>query len=513
MAEELTIQSMTIDDILRKDAFRRAKPLPLEMGEWGGSPDYNANLVRATLKYDYLSQDDFLREYDVHAHAINSIKHYPNFLSIDSEGKIQAKVRSRVAVAWQKRIHTKRVVALTGYDPDISIAKSKSNEKTQADLAAFKEGWAKKGMDTLVHLAVSDDLKVGDVAVCGYLKEGVFGTRIFSYDRGDILYPHFDEVTGELKLFARRFVRDIVDKDGNIEHITYVEVWDDKQYMQCRQMMPSENKLGNDVWKVTIEPRSHGFMKCPIRYHRYGEPCWAASQSLIDQHELVMSQLAENNAQYALRILYTLGAEFEFEGTTDGTPKLISSTDPNAKAGFLENASKADSYELEIKSLEREIMRCSFAVESPELKSGSDLSSLTVKALMADSYLKAVDDAKVYQSWLDGVVELFIEGYGLEARKMADFENLGIQIRLQPWVFLSESEVVNTLVQLVSVGILSKQSATEYAYETLGIGAVDEMKRLLQEEHDELVGQTDGLERQTNNPVNNARKLQAQLSE
>ena len=517
--DEISIKTMTPKDILRKESFRRAKPLALDRFQKGGSADYDANASHAPIKYSYPTQDDFLREYEVTSHAIISIDYYPNLITIDPEavGKWKAKARTRTAVAWQSRIHTKRVIALTGYDPDISIARTNTGREAEEHLAKFKEGWMLKNMDCGVSLAISSDLKVGDTAFYGYKSEGKFGYRLFAYDRGDVLYPHYDPMTGELALFARKFHSSFTDDQGERHELTYLDVWDSANYTQYRHTTEKEFADTQEEWVVTVEPKTHNFPFCPIAYHRYGEPCWANSQALIDQYELAISQLAENNAQYALRILYTLGAEFEMEGTQDGTPRQINSTDVNAKVGFLEPADASNSYELQLRTLEREIMRCSFAVESPEIKSGSDISSLTVKALMADSYLKALDDSREYQSFLNRIVDIFIEGYGTETELRSEFLSLKVQIKLQPWVFLSETEVVNTVVQLVTVGVLSKQSATEYIYETLGLGTVDEAKRLLQEAHDELAmegtasaQEEQALENQTRNPVNETRRLIAE---
>lgn len=496
---------LSINQILTKEPFVRMVP---------------ADVPSRKVEYEKVSQAEFLREYNPSSHKINSIKYYPNLLFLDqSKRKHEAKIRSRVAVAWQRRIHTKRLVALTGYDPDITSARSKSDEASQANLAKFKEGWALKGMDTTVHLAIRDDLKVGDVAICGYKSEGRFGTRIFSYAKGDTLYPHFDPMTGELDTFGRAFTREIADPRDPLafETVTFLDVWTKDYYVQYRSAAPWEIEvLKGDGWVVSSPMRPHAFPFCPVAYHRYGEPCWAGSQSLIETHELAMSQLAENNAQYALRILYALGAEFEMEGSTDGTPNQINSTDPNAKVGFLEPADSSGSFEVQLNKLEKEIMRCSFAVETPELKSGADISSLTVKTLMQDSYLKALDDAKEYQDFLDTIVRIFIEGYGTEAGLLPEFKALNIRIALQPWTFMAESEVVNTIVQLVSIGVLSKKSATEYVYETLGLGSLDEAKRLLQQEHDELVGESQAEAitlSDRGNPVNTARQTIAQVTE
>lgn len=501
---------MKVEDILKKDSFRRAKPLPLDSSDKGGVADYEANSRHCPIQYCYPTQDDFLREFNPESHNINSLKYYPNLFFTDgqSPSSYKAKVRSRVAIAWQRRIHTKRLVALTGYDPDITASRSKTDAASIENLALFKEGWADKGMDTAVHLAIKSDLKVGDVAFCGYKHEGTFGYRLFAYDKGDILYPHYDPMTGKLAVFGRKFRRTIQNTEGQFDTIQYLDVYDKTNYTQYRTLASWERREGDAEWIVEVESQPHMFPDIPVAYHRYGEPCWAASQSLIEQNELALSQLAENNAQYALRILYALGAEFEMDGATDGTPTQINSSDPNAKIGFLDSADKSQSYELELNTQTKEIMRCSFCVETPELKSGSDVSSLTVKMLNADAYLKALDDAREYQSFLDDIKVIFIEGYGTEIGKVADFNKLHVSIKLQPWVFMSETEVVNTLVQLVSIGVLSRRSATEYAYETLGLGSVDEAERVLDEAHEELVRDGKLTQQTTTNPVNARRNAQ-----
>lgn len=514
--EQKSIDNMKPDDILKKESFRRALPLPYDSLFKGGSKDYLSNSSVGRIRYSYPTQDDFLREFDPHGHAINSIIYYPNLIFADetNPSKYKMKVRSRVAVAWQKRIHTKRLVALTGFDPDISIARNKTGKEAQETLSKFKEGWCIKDMDCGVHKAISSDLKVGDVAFVGYKDEGEFGYRIFAYDKGDTLFPHYDPITGEIALFGRMFHTYIMNQEGLLIQQTILDVWDKENYMQyTREEGPIIE--GVDEWSISIQPKSHGFPFCPVSYHRYGGPCWADSQSLIEQHELSMSQLAENNAQYALRILYTLGAEFELEGATDGTPKLINSTDPNAKVGFLEPADASESFKLQIDKLEKDIMRCSFAVETPEISAGSNIKALAAKMMMADSFEKALDDSKEYQGFLDKITKIFIEGYGTESKLRSQFLDLHVKVKLQPWVFLAESEVVSTVVQLVAAGVLSKQSATEYIYEALGLGTVDEAERLYQEERESLLMESEtteaeALEAQTNNPVNLARRLRAE---
>jgi hypothetical protein len=252
-------------------------------------------------------------------------------------------------------------------------------------------------------------------------------------------------------------------------------------------------------------PVPHNFERIPIAYDRYGEPFWANSQDAIDLYELTVSQLAENNQAYALRILYLLGGEMELQTNVDGTPSIINSAEPNAKVGFLEPADSSKSFELQLQILEKSIMRNSFASETPELKSGSDLSSPTIRMMMMDSYQKAQDDALHFQPFLDDIVELFKYGYGIESSRISDFNTLNLKAEIFPYVFMSETEVVSNIVQSVSIGALSKRSASEMLYD-LGYGVISEYDRLLEQSREELVGNVLNKGTSANNVVNQARE-------
>lgn len=480
-----TIDTMTPDKIRVKESFKRLIPPALTGPGLSQTPRGNIN-ARANygvdpLQYELRTQSDFLREYDVNAHLINSMKYYPNPFSKDSDGKVYQKIKSRVAVGFQSRIHTKRLTALIGNNVSHRLIRSfKDSEAAQNWLADFREGWEEKNVEVAIHDAISADGKTGDCAICFFLSKNKVGWRTFSYENGDILYPHYDRLTGELTLFAREYT----EGEPNGEQITFLDVWDDTSYIRYKKSLKDNKK----EWEIDEQKRSHNFPMCPVAYHRYGEPFWTPSQSLIENYELSLSQFAENNAAYALRILYTIGEEMEVISSLDGTPQRIDSSDPNAKIGFLEPADAAKSFETQLNKLEQNIMRSSFAVETPEIKSGSDMSSLTVKMLFADSYLKAMDDAMRYQMFLDRATALFKYGYGVEVKHRSDYNKFRIKAELLPFVFMSESETVAALVQLVGSGVLSKQTASEIAYNS-GYGTADEWNRILDEAHAEMVAQ------------------------
>ena len=150
--ETINISTMTPKQILVKEAFTRL--VPSESLSCIG--DAKTTGTDSTLAYSYenpvkqiMSQADFLREYDVNAHKINSIKYYPNAIMKGKEGKISAKIKSRIAVAWQKRILVKRLATLTGNNMNIKLSNSKRSQKDQVLLGDFREGWESENIENL----------------------------------------------------------------------------------------------------------------------------------------------------------------------------------------------------------------------------------------------------------------------------------------------------------------------------------------------------------------------------
>ena len=496
-----SIGKMTPDQIIRKKPFS----VPIPPGVVGTMPVIVPGTAQ-TVNLDNVAreirtQSDFIRQYYPSSHLINNIKYYPNSMYVNKEtGSYQAKVRSRIAIGFQERILTKRKEALLGNNVGMKLISDATSKKMIDTLAFFREGWEEKDMEVAINDAVDSDFLTADCAVYIYMDEGKVGWRVFSFKKGDVLYPHYDTLTGELALFGRQYFQE--DWDGKSR--LYLDVVDKTSFVTYVQ---DENNAG---WTMEGKPQPHGFPFCPVAYHRSDDgPVWSASQSLIEGYEVAISQFAENNAAYALRILYTLGGDFEVMTNVDGTPNRIDSIDPNAKVGFLEPAQGADgAFVSQLSIMEKNIMRGSFAVETPEIKSGADMSSRTVKMLFADSFLKALSDSMEYQPFLNRVAYLFKFGYFMEKNRIADVESFRVKTYLEPFIFLSENDVIAGIQQLVAAGAMSRKTATELAY-NIGYSSPDEIDRILQEAHDELVAQAQveaSVQRQRQNPVNQSRQ-------
>jgi len=491
--KEPLIGEMTPEQIIRKRNFTAPTPRVVVGAPVIESPNAPAAYIYNNVEMQVVTQSDFIRQYNVTSHDINSLKYYPNTF-FNRDGKFQAKVRSRIAVGFQERIKTKRKTALLGNNVGMKLISGAPSARQTDTLSFFREGWEDKNIEVAVDRAIDSDYITGDCAVCFYMKDGKVGWRSFSFLDGDILFPHYDPYTGEVALFGRLYTAE--DWDG--KRVKRLDVWDRTNYVSYVQ---DEDSVG---WRMDGNMVAHGFPDCPVAYHRSRHGAvWSASQALIESYEVGISQFAENNNAYALRILYTLGGEMEVMTNTDGTPSRIDSSDAGAKVGFLEPAQGADgAFAKQLEIIEKNIMRGAFCVETPELKSGADLSSRTVKMMFADSYLKALEDSLEYQLFLDRICSLFKFGYFTENGRASDADAFKVKPYLEPFIFMSEADIINAIQQLVAAGCLSKKTATEIAYNS-GYGTADEWDRIIQEAHDELVAsqQATAQQQPRQNPV------------
>ena len=239
-------------EILVKEPFRRTLPAEnlTNYGQDFATGGYLAAYPEAKdpLRYELLTQADFMREFDVNSHRINSLKYYPNMFSWGNdekgEKKLFQKIKSRVAVGWQERIWVKRMSALTGNNISLRISDSESGTKEQENLSLFREGWETKDMETALYQAIGADGMTGDCALAFYMDGGKLYWREFSFDKGDILYPHYDPRTGKLALLGRRY-HTVDSRDRTVAE--YLDVWDSSNYARYRldQLAESHRPLRN----------------------------------------------------------------------------------------------------------------------------------------------------------------------------------------------------------------------------------------------------------------------------
>ena len=432
---------------------------------------YSDKLVRRRI-----TQEEFLKELDPLGHLVYNKEYYPDIWRQDEEtGRWYIEEVPRYAFAFQRIILTKHLTHLCGNDIVFELADDKDDQHSTEVLNAHKRGWAKKNMEIAWYELAYSVKTTGDGAFVGLLEDGKFQWRTFSFNKGDKLFPHYSRKTGKLELFVRKYQG--FDEDGN--PVQLADVWDDKYYYNLRQQDDKERKNykfpetgtvldGYDTsgWVLDTEySGKHGFPRVPIEYHREDDgPCWSYSQEAIENYEMAFSRLAQSNHDLGLPIMYVKGEGSEELTSADMSyaSKVITLPE-NGEIGFLNRQNASDSYAAELSMLEDAIYRQSFAVRTPELKSG-DTPAAAIKMLYSDAVENAINDAQKFQDAVNGMVEIFQWGYGVETNNRLDFMETDIRWYIEPYVHRNVAAEIADMSSAVQNGYLSKQTASEKNY-------------------------------------------------
>lgn len=457
------MDALNLKEILVRKPFKRITPIDCRMG--GIYKDGVAYDDLDTPVYEILSQADFMREFEPSGHMINNPIIYPDKKRVDPETKQEyTEPIARCAFAFQRIITVKQLAHLCGNDIQFEMPSTKDNEQINETFFKFKEGWSVKNMEIAWFEAAKSVKVTGDVAFVGYKKGGKFHWKVLSYLNGDSLYPHYDAVTGELSLFARKYSD--MDENGK-KTTTYVEVWDEKNLYRFKRDNTGAVGVLNRIKEIfglrgyrLISEEPHNFPFLPVAYKRdENGACWSFSQGSIDQYELAFSQLAQNNTAYAFPIMYMKGDEVSLVGDMTGAVKGITMAE-NEDAGFLNTPNGSDLFTLQLSTLYKLIYEQSFAVIPPEVRSG-DMPGVAVKLLYSPAVEFAMKDAQEYQSFLDGMVRIYMNGYGTEIGQISSFNNLEVYSWILPYVPQNDSELIQNLAVAVQNGFESRQTASE----------------------------------------------------
>lgn len=506
--------------LLAKKPFTRV--MPIGHGKHGETrrtseiPTPSDELVRLIV-----TQEDFLRELDPYAHLIYDREYYPDIWRQNAEdGKWYIEEVPRYAFAFQRIILTKHLTHLCGNDIVFELADYYDDPNMVAVLDSVRRGWNKKNMEEAWYQLARSVKATGDGAIVGFLDSGEFGWRALSFLNGDKLYPHYSRRTGKMEIFARKYN----DIDENGDTAEYVDVWDEIYFYRLHSLGHDDKRGldnamasgttfldGYDItgWEIELMER-HGFRKIPVAYHRDDNgPCWTFSQENIDNYEMAFSRLAQSNHDFGLPIAYVKG-----EGAQELTSADLSYASKmfvlpeNGEAGFLNRQDASNAYKTELDVLEDNIYRQSFAVRTPELKSG-DTPGVAIKMLYSDAYENAINDSQMYHHAIGELYEMFVWGYGIETEKRLDFTNTDITYYIAPYFHVNETERANILALAVQNKFCSRQTAAEkFTLSTpQEVNRLEREKRLEQEL--ELMLEEQRLEIQQENQI----ETQEQLAE
>lgn len=455
----------------------------------------NPSMPEDTLYRRIKTQADFLREFYPSGHRIWDEEEYPDIYKQNPEdGKWYVQKIMRTAFAFQFLIWVKHVLHVTGNDIQFELTDSENDNSIENDLkllSKFKKGWLTHNVEIRFFEAVCAYMKVAEGAIVGFFdKNKRFGMKTLSYDNGDILYPHYDSLTGEMAAFARKYY----DYDDDGKEITeWVEVWDDRKFYRFKKGL-GKGKLANTVVRIArifgisdytlVNEELHGFLFVPVAYKRNDDgPCWSQVQKNIEDYEEAYAYLCENNKAYAFPILSLTGdgESISVTGDNTGAAKTILITDPDGKAQFLNGTDASNAFATQLNKSYDLIYELSFTVKPPELKSG-DLPGVALKLLYSPAIEMATNDAQKLQPFLDQIVRICKFGIGTEEDCMASMTGLSVNAWIEPYVHQNDTELVTNLATAVQNSFLSKQTASE---RNSKFSKNDEFTRIMREKKEE----------------------------
>ena len=422
------------------------------------------------LKRKIVTQEDFMRELDPAGHLINDKELFPDILQKNEEdGLYYVQEIPRYAFSYQQIILVKQLTHLCGNDIQFEISDKNVTEKTQETFNMFRNGWANKNMEVAWYKLAKSVKATGDGAFVGFLDKGQFGWKVLSFLDGDKLFPHYDLRTGRMNVLARTYCN--YAEDGKCTK-RYIDVWDDTYYYRFvadgdpTSMLERAKQFifklfsANGYKLEYAEP--HGFDTIPVAYMRDDNgPCWTFSQETIENYEIAFSNLAHSNHDFGLPIMYVKGEGSEEVTTNDMSyASKIMILPSDGEIGFLNRQDASNAYKSELDKLEDNIYKQSFAVKTPELKSG-DTPGVSLKIMYSDAYEKAMTDSHEYDGTVDKMINIYMWGYGIECEQRLAFINTNIRHYIEPYIHLNMTELTTNLNTAVVGGFLSKQTASE----------------------------------------------------
>ena len=423
-------------------------------------------------EYQLMSQGDYLREYYPSGHLINSEEWYKDkikYEDVEVDGKMTRKFYKekviRVSVPFQLIIVAQQLVHTFGNNVKHTMINPSVSDSDRLNFYEWRMGWLEKNMEIALYEFGKSLFITADAAMVFYLNNGKIGVRNLSYMNGDTLFPHYNSATGELDVFARRYYD--YDEDNSVK-TEWLEVLDNTYLtIYKRPLKGTSGKItkikeifGLDGFIQVGDSIPHGFDEVPIVYYRLSGPVWEPVQDDIDHWELGFSHLTQNNLAFAFPIMVLKSDEgAEVDKDMYGAVKAIKMGKEDS-AEYLKHDESPKSFELFLDKLSEMIFMGAFIVKTPEAKSG-DLPGVAIKLIYSPSLDKAILNKKDLDVCIDKMQRLFTIGYGVEKKKITQYKNLHFISEIEPYVHQNNAELISNLVQSVTGGFLSRDTASQ----------------------------------------------------
>lgn len=460
--------------------------------------------------YNYFTQEDFMRENEPSAHDINSrymsmrpvydvreteVKNENGTITKEPEWFVsEFEPVETVRFGLQKRINTSKAAFMAGNGFWIC------HEDKEHDNGDTLNSWKDSGgLDLAWQELVQSCYLTGDGAIYPYIYGGQLRYQVFSYLKGDVLFPDVDENRNSViyRLYTLRGKR-AVDIYSTTRVQTWIEGDTDSEKEEnwvarfsgwfAKNLNWKSTKISEDGWRCiadNVVQTPNGINPCI--YWRVPDIPSGIAQEEICKLEKSASMVADEVRSTVQAILFLKATDIESMPQKDSTGKVIGvkgSVDELAAADakYVSRPNLSDIATIDLNTKEKSIMQSTMSVTiSPDIFRASDPSSASIKLMFTDTLIWCKNEFIHLYPGLVEFVEVFkhlvakLEGNGSIATMRT---SCGCDF----WIPQNDSEVLQREIDMVSARLKSRKSAMSDA----GNSHVEDYEQINKEWRDEL---------------------------
>lgn len=465
--------------------------------------------------YDNYTQEDFMRENTASAHKINS--KYMSLRPIydvrerrDAKGNVMKDENGKAMTEWYVVDFDRLETVRFGYQSRINKSKSAyvgggelwiNHEDKEHDNGEILNSWADSmGLSVAWQELVWSLYHTGDGAIYPYISDGELHYQVFSYSKGDVLFPDYDENYNQVlyRLYTLRGRRAVDKFTGS-----HIETWVEGDKSEERNLSWWAKFSGwfskggdwntieksEDGWRCVRRSKTQtpeGMIQCI--YWRVDDIPSGAVEQEICALESSASFVADGVKSVSQAVLFVKAANIESLPDNDITGKKIGvkgTVDELAAsdAKFLVPPDLSNIATIDADNKRESIIKSSMSANvTAEVFRSGDPSSASMKLLFADetiwckiAFTQLYPQLKYLVKVFKNLVDKAVGAEGAIAKMRT---SCGVEF----WIPENESEVLKRELDQVSARVKSRKAAMA----DIGNAHLEDYEQIEKEWRDEL---------------------------
>lgn len=393
----------------------------------------------------------------------------------------------RISLALQKLIIKRAIAFLFGNEP--TITSDIQNDVLDTVNAVFRD----TKINTINRRVARYLMSNREVAEYWYVNEEDITNRygfssshrikcaIFAPEKGDTLYPYFDE-NADLIAFSREY---------SVTHgkntATFFETYTANATYKWR--ITDKNFEPVDGY-----PQPNLLGKIPVVYGEQENVEWADVQPLIDRLETLLSNFADTNDYHASPKILVTGQILRW--AQKGESGAVIEMADGGNAQYLSWNQAPQAVQLEIETLLRMIYTISQTpdISFENVKSLGGVSGTALELLFMDSHLKVQEKREIFDEYLQrriNIVKSYLALLNPSPSFAADCANTILTAEIKPLTLSDKTTALSQLTTAVNNDLISNRTGINLAASILNTGANPEEEEILINEKNDNKQQTD----------------------